>query len=170
MPPYLLLYPAFDHSKANTRMADPKVVHPATQNRIDFRNHSLNGPADMLSEDLSELFIKRCPLLQLGRIVGPPLPLKAQYSPIFKTQESEALSLLQIHHSTLVLVDLNAELRDLLAQPLVYPFHKPVPPPFSVYQDHHVVRETCVLDAGGLARSEERRVGKECRSRWSPYH
>ena len=21
-----------------------------------------------------------------------------------------------------------------------------------------------------LARSEERRVGKECRSRWSPYH
>src|SRR5256885_12308319 len=24
--------------------------------------------------------------------------------------------------------------------------------------------------AGGKARSEERRVGKECRSRWSPYH
>src|SRR5438034_11533689 len=23
---------------------------------------------------------------------------------------------------------------------------------------------------GGLPRSEERRVGKECRSRWSPYH
>ena len=26
------------------------------------------------------------------------------------------------------------------------------------------------LKAGDLARSEERRVGKECRSRWSPYH
>src|SRR5256885_11766950 len=26
------------------------------------------------------------------------------------------------------------------------------------------------LVAGQLARSEERRVGKECRSRWSPYH
>ena len=28
------------------------------------------------------------------------------------------------------------------------------------------------LDLAGLAtaRSEERRVGKECRSRWSPYH
>src|SRR3712207_5777931 len=25
-------------------------------------------------------------------------------------------------------------------------------------------------DAVDLARSEERRVGKECRSRWSPYH
>src|ERR1044072_10058341 len=24
--------------------------------------------------------------------------------------------------------------------------------------------------AGALVRSEERRVGKECRSRWSPYH
>ena len=23
---------------------------------------------------------------------------------------------------------------------------------------------------GGSSRSEERRVGKECRSRWSPYH
>ena len=26
------------------------------------------------------------------------------------------------------------------------------------------------LPFGGLLRSEERRVGKECRSRWSPYH
>src|ERR1019366_4338424 len=140
------LYPAFDHSKANTRMADPKVVHPAAQNRIDFRNHSLNGPADMLSEDLPELFEQRRPLLQLGRIVRSPLLLKAQNTPKFKTQESEALSLLQIHHSTLVLVDLNAELRELLAQPFVYRLHQPVPPPLSVNQDHHVVRKTCILD------------------------
>src|SRR5256885_5897748 len=27
-----------------------------------------------------------------------------------------------------------------------------------------------VFGAVGAARSEERRVGKECRSRWSPYH
>ena len=26
------------------------------------------------------------------------------------------------------------------------------------------------LDSGSVLRSEERRVGKECRSRWSPYH
>ena len=31
-----------------------------------------------------------------------------------------------------------------------------------------VVREVDAL--GGEMRSEERRVGKECRSRWSPYH
>ena len=30
---------------------------------------------------------------------------------------------------------------------------------------------THILDvADQLKRSEERRVGKECRSRWSPYH
>src|SRR3712207_7367632 len=37
-------------------------------------------------------------------------------------------------------------------------------------QDHGVAGE---LDDAGLERdprSEERRVGKECRSRWSPYH
>ena len=27
-----------------------------------------------------------------------------------------------------------------------------------------------VTDHGDMFRSEERRVGKECRSRWSPYH
>ena len=29
---------------------------------------------------------------------------------------------------------------------------------------------TAVFDRDLLSRSEERRVGKECRSRWSPYH
>ena len=27
-----------------------------------------------------------------------------------------------------------------------------------------------IATAHALGRSEERRVGKECRSRWSPYH
>ena len=27
-----------------------------------------------------------------------------------------------------------------------------------------------LCNLGGTIRSEERRVGKECRSRWSPYH
>src|SRR5438876_2389160 len=29
---------------------------------------------------------------------------------------------------------------------------------------------TILLDSLNIERSEERRVGKECRSRWSPYH
>src|SRR5256885_10304396 len=32
------------------------------------------------------------------------------------------------------------------------------------------VQHECKLDRGEYCRSEERRVGKECRSRWSPYH
>ena len=33
----------------------------------------------------------------------------------------------------------------------------------------HIGMESLVADSI-FARSEERRVGKECRSRWSPYH
>ena len=32
----------------------------------------------------------------------------------------------------------------------------------------HLKKRQGILD--GVCRSEERRVGKECRSRWSPYH
>ena len=32
------------------------------------------------------------------------------------------------------------------------------------------IAERAGVTRGGLCRSEERRVGKECRSRWSPYH
>ena len=47
-----------------------------------------------------------------------------------------------------------------------------------VEEDHHVVRpdhtdriaDTCSSYHQRMNRSEERRVGKECRSRWSPYH
>src|SRR2546430_5393705 len=45
------------------------------------------------------------------------------------------------------------------------------------HQFHHVIDiAPTVLEATGIVeptvvnRSEERRVGKECRSRWSPYH
>ena len=41
------------------------------------------------------------------------------------------------------------------------PMADPLPPETQKYFD--VCREK-------LGRSEERRVGKECRSRWSPYH
>ena len=34
----------------------------------------------------------------------------------------------------------------------------------------HETRKTVKIPEQYLLRSEERRVGKECRSRWSPYH
>src|SRR5690554_4662884 len=50
---------------------------------------------------------------------------------------------------------------------------------FSIYMrfcasrenaDVHIKRLKNNLPSQGKIRSEERRVGKECRSRWSPYH
>ena len=40
-----------------------------------------------------------------------------------------------------------------------YEIKKPL---FSLHEDNEKIKKT--------TRSEERRVGKECRSRWSPYH
>ena len=41
----------------------------------------------------------------------------------------------------------------------------------SVHSPQHVTSLRAVaVQAGDDLRSEERRVGKECRSRWSPYH
>src|SRR5690349_22922789 len=55
-----------------------------------------------------------------------------------------------------------------------------VQPNMSIYRDEifgpvlSIVRvdtyDEAVAMVNGNSRSEERRVGKECRSRWSPYH
>ncbi len=39
----------------------------------------------------------------------------------------------------------------------------------TVTRAYGVARSRGLVD-GAVGRSEERRVGKECRSRWSPYH
>src|ERR1039457_7132235 len=50
----------------------------------------------------------------------------------------------------------------------------PNPPQvFTQVRIHHIVSGTDVSTQAvedAIKRSEERRVGKECRSRWSPYH
>ena len=38
------------------------------------------------------------------------------------------------------------------------------------YLQKQIKNEDVLLTYIGMLRSEERRVGKECRSRWSPYH
>src|SRR2546421_5701628 len=43
----------------------------------------------------------------------------------------------------------------------------------AMYYDSHILERAMGLGFGAVTtktRSEERRVGKECRSRWSPYH
>ena len=50
----------------------------------------------------------------------------------------------------------NIAKRDVLADP--------------IYNSKMVTRLVNSVMLDGKKRSEERRVGKECRSRWSPYH
>ena len=41
------------------------------------------------------------------------------------------------------------------------------------FADESLLKKVDAMNAAGdktVIRSEERRVGKECRSRWSPYH
>ena len=40
----------------------------------------------------------------------------------------------------------------------------------NLYRVAEAIKETDVACIQEIERSEERRVGKECRSRWSPYH
>src|ERR1051325_10203657 len=44
------------------------------------------------------------------------------------------------------------------------------PPHFGLAMELHFAFGGMDVDVNGRRRSEERRVGKECRSRWSPYH
>ena len=47
----------------------------------------------------------------------------------------------------------------------------PSPPAIPAAIASHPASHTIYIGSiGGGVRSEERRVGKECRSRWSPYH
>ena len=61
-----------------------------------------------------------------------------------------------------------------LATELVKLGHEPVVYCESDRNEKELVNGFCVIHqksiGGRFLRSEERRVGKECRSRWSPYH
>ena len=56
---------------------------------------------------------------------------------------------------------------------VVYALHTNPPVGFETKPIERVIEEGFALSGSHLKfllRSEERRVGKECRSRWSPYH
>ena len=64
-------------------------------------------------------------------------------------------------------------LSDDLQAPIIITFMQPQNANFKFDQFYDTLSEKGFLIYPGkltVARSEERRVGKECRSRWSPYH
>ena len=54
----------------------------------------------------------------------------------------------------------------VIAKNPIMPGFYPDPSICAVGEDYYLINSTFAY----FPRSEERRVGKECRSRWSPYH
>ena len=68
---------------------------------------------------------------------------------VFRVEKNKGYTVMSNHH--LRNKELSLKAKGLLSQMLSLP-------------------EDWDYTLAGLSRSEERRVGKECRSRWSPYH
>src|SRR2546430_16232298 len=94
----------------------------------------------------------------------PPRSTLFPYTTLFRSQRAvDHLAYQATGHVAVRLVAGTEVVRDLLHRPLA-------DPRVRIGRD---VRHRLILRPLGIAReerSEERRVGKECRSRWSPYH
>src|SRR5216684_1166936 len=64
MVPNLLFDPGSNVREAPARMAHRKVLHPATQNRVDLRNHLADWPGPMAAENRLERAQERRPLFR----------------------------------------------------------------------------------------------------------
>ena len=107
------------------RMANPEVVHPTAQDRVDLLDHLPHRLAFVSTEDLPELGKQRCPLFELRRILRSSLPVTAENAAILKPQERKTSVFPHIHRPTLLFVDLHSEFRHLLPRSPVHRPHQP---------------------------------------------
>src|SRR5437899_3922489 len=147
MVPNLLVDPVSNVREAPARMADRKVLHPATQNRVDLRNHLAEGPGPMVSENRLERAQQRRPLFHpRGAKRHPSVSPTANPTEV-KAEKSEALALREVHPPSLLLVHLDVERRQFLTES---PFDRRAQPVLSrvgIYEDHEVIGESSVFDA-----------------------
>src|ERR1700674_4568478 len=146
MVPNLLFDPVADVREAPARVADRKVLHPATQNRVDLRNHLADWPGPMAAENLLERAQQRRPLFHpRGAKRHPSVSPTANPTEV-KAEKSEALALREVHPPSLLLVHLDLERRQFLSKS---PFdHRPKAAlaRMSVHQDHKIIGEPGVFD------------------------
>jgi hypothetical protein len=110
MPSHLLVHPIFDKTKAPTGIPHRKVADPAPQDRVDQRDHAIDGLGLVPTEDLLQ-FPQQCrALLQPGRIPRPPDALSAPHPPEVKAQEAELLPVGEVDDPAFLLIDGNLEL------------------------------------------------------------
>src|SRR5262249_9949175 len=101
MTPNLPLDPTPHDAEAPRRVADPEIVHPAPQDRVNHRDHPphrLRAPAPEL---LLELPQQRRPLRERRRQLHPPPSPRRAEPPEGEAQKSERLSPGQVHDSAL---------------------------------------------------------------------
>src|SRR5260370_22152961 len=116
MVPNLLFDPVSDVREAPARVTYRKVLHPATQNRVDLRNHLADWPGPMTSENLLELLQQRRPLLDSRGAQRHPSVSPTANPTELKAEKSEALALREVHPPSLLLVHLDLECRQLPPQ------------------------------------------------------
>ena len=92
--------------------------------------------------------------------VTPRMPRRLRTRRKSNPGEAEPLAATWVHDPTLRFVDFDLPLGEFLAQPLSHRRHQPVMSRVGVDQDHQVVSEPRVFDAGVLAVA--RRVFKDC--------
>src|SRR4029077_14986528 len=114
----LQLNPSLDQLEASARMSHGKVVHPTPQHRVDQLHHPRHGLRSMPPKDFLEGFHKRRALLQLRRVLRPPHAATAKRATEVEPQKPEALASTEVHHSALVLVDLDFKFGKFLPQSL----------------------------------------------------
>src|SRR2546429_8352516 len=98
----------------------------------------------------------------------PPRSTLFPYTTLFRSLSSDNDPLYRFHQwqANLRVLELT-EIKSIPYVPLSHPFvERLIGTLRREYLDHLLFWTTSDLEK----RSEERRVGKECRSRWSPYH
>ena len=93
--------------------------------------------------------VPRCGVVGRDALVAPPGPAPAARSATLEAEQADRCRLIGLRN---------------LGRSASRPFRKS----FRNYRSRTPVRRRITVRSA--ARSEERRVGKECRSRWSPYH
>src|SRR2546426_12017270 len=99
--------------------------------------------------------------------------------PVFVSNDTATTAIYTLSlHDALPISTVAGSVTDAIGTPLgadsLWSFTTDVPPTVTVQAPAPgatgVPLNTTVTASFSKARSEERRVGKECRSRWSPYH
>src|SRR5262252_4961665 len=140
-------------------MPNGKVLYPAPQYRVDFRNHLADGPGPKAAENLLERAQQRRPLVPPRGAQRHPSVAPTANPTEVKAKKSEALTLRQVHPPSLLLVHLDVERRQFLPKSSFNRRAQPVLSRVSIDKDDEVIGKSGVFDArpplvpGDLLRS-----------------